>query len=102
MYIIPLKQILQKGALIFITLHFIQFQGHIGEGALESMHKWLRYLLKWRSRPFLIEGLTDAYNHLWIRTSPWINSFSGQPPKKLGPIPMKTEDDREVAKYIIT
>ena len=81
--------------------YIFQFQGHIGEGALESMHKWLRYLLKWRSRPFLIEGLTDAYNHLWIRTSPWINSFSGEPPKKLGPIPMKTEDDREVAKYII-
>ena len=78
-----------------------QFQGQLNENALEAMHKILRYLLKWRARPFLIEGLTDAYNHLWIKSSYFINSFSGEPPKKLGPMPMKTEDDLYVASFII-
>ena len=80
---------------------FLLFQGQLNENALEAMHKILRYLLKWRARPFLIEALTDAYNHLWIKSSYFINSFSGEAPKKLDPIPMKTDDDLFVASFII-
>ena len=80
---------------------YLLFQGQLSENPLEAMHKILRFLLKWRARPFLIEGLTDAYNHLWIKSSYYINSFSGEPKKKLGPMPMATDDDRYVASFII-
>ena len=80
---------------------FFMFQGQLSESPLESMHKVLRFLLKHRARPFLYEGLVDAFNHLYTKSSPFINSFSGEPPKKRDPIPMETPDDLFVASYII-
>ena len=73
----------------------------MNENPLEAMHKILRFLLKWRARPFLLEALTDAYNHLWIKSSYFINFCGGEKPKKLGPMPKKTEDDLYVATFII-
>ena len=80
----------------------ILFQGQLSENALESTHKIIRFLLKYRARPFLFEGLVDCYNHLWIRSSPYIKSFSGekpQKPPKLGKL--VTDDDKLFASYII-
>ena len=81
------------------SIFYFQFQ--LSENALEATHKVLRFLLKYRARPFLFEGLTDAFNHLWVRSSYLINSASGQPRKKQKPIPRKTADDEIVASYII-
>ena len=65
------------------------------------MHKVLRNLLKNHARPFLYEGLLDAFNHLYTKSSPLINSFSGEGPKKKDPIPLATEDDIFVASFLL-
>ena len=46
------------------------------------------------------EGLIDAFNHLYIRTSPMLRSYQG-PPKRYIKKPIITEDDEIVARYII-
>ena len=65
------------------------------------MHKTVRFLLKNRARPFLYEGLLDTFNHLYTKSSPYINSFSGEKKKKKEDIPRKTADDLFVASYIL-
>ena len=74
--------------------------GQLSETPLEGTHKTLRRLLKYHARPFLKEGLIDAFNHLYIRTSPMLRSFQG-PPKRYIKKPIITEDDEIVARYII-
>ena len=69
--------------------------------SLEASHKLLRKLLKLHARPFLSEGLTDAFTHLWMLSSPRQRALMGPPKKVHKDLPIKTEDDRIVASFFI-
>ena len=68
--------------------------------SLEASHKILRRLLAHHTRPFLSQAFEDAFNHLSLLTSPRQRALSG-PPHVLKEEPIKTEDDRLVASFII-
>ena len=69
--------------------------------SLEASHKLLRKLLKLHARPFLSEGLTDAFTHLWMLSSPRQRALMGPPKKVHKDLPIKTEDDRIVASFFV-